>query len=290
MQQQPRSFRCFFATDLHGRIDRYEKLFSLIADERPRALFLGGDLLPRASYYARHEEEYADFVQDYLIPGFQRLRELMAESYPAVFLILGNDDPKSDEPSFMDSAGAWQYLHARKATLGSFQLYGYACVPPTPFLLKDWERYDLSRYVDPGCISPEEGRRTVPADAEDVKWGTIQQDLAKLVNGDALDRAIFLLHTPPYDTPLDRAALDGRSYDHVPLDVHIGSIAVRRFIELRQPLLTLHGHVHESARLTGEWKTQIGCTVCINGAHDGPELAIVRFDPETPAEAVRELI
>ena len=78
--------------------------------------------------------------------------------------------------------------------------------------------------------------------------------------------------------------------DHVPLDVHVGSIAVRRFIEAKQPLLTLHGHVHESTRLTGEWMTQIGRTTCINGAHDGPELALVRFDPAAPAAATRELL
>ena len=116
------------------------------------------------------------------------------------------------------------------------------------------------------------------------------RDLAALVNDDRMERAIFLFHTPPYDTPLDRAALDGKKYEHVPLDVHVGSIAVKRFIEQRQPLLTLHGHVHESARLTGEWKTRIGRTVCINAAHDGPELALVRFDPEFPDKASRELI
>ena len=32
--------------------------------------------------------------------------------------------------------------------------------------------------------------------------------------------------------------------DYAPLDVHVGSIAVRRFIESRAPYLTLHGHVH----------------------------------------------
>jgi Icc-related predicted phosphoesterase len=52
----------------------------------------------------------------------------------------------------------------------------------------------------------------------------------------------------------------------------------------------LHGHVHEAARLTGEWKIQIGTTVCINAAHDGPELALVRFDLESPQCATRELL
>jgi Icc-related predicted phosphoesterase len=99
-----------------------------------------------------------------------------------------------------------------------------------------------------------------------------------------------LFHTPPYDTPLDRAALDGKSIDGVPLDVHVGSIAVRRFIDERQPLATVHGHIHESSRLTGEWKTCIGATVSINGAHDGAELALVRLDPEHPDQATRELL
>jgi Icc-related predicted phosphoesterase len=284
---------CFFATDLHGHVERYEKLFALIASERPAAVFLGGDLLPRSLYYARQPgQERGDFVGDCLIASLKRLQEDLGEQYPVVLLILGNDDPRSEEPAFLEGAarGLWQYVHARKTVVAGFQIYGYACVPPTPFHLKDWERYDVSRYVDPGCISPEEGRRSVPVDENDVKWGTIANDLAALANDDAMERAIFLIHTPPYNTPLDRAALDGRKYEHVPLDVHIGSIAVRRFIEQRQPLLTLHGHVHESTRLTGEWKTSIGHTICINAAHDGTELALVRFDPDTPGGASRELI
>ena len=79
--------------------------------------------------------------------------------------------------------------------------------------------------------------------------------------------------------------------DHAPLDVHVGSIAIRRFIEARQPLVTLHGHVHESARLTGAWQDRIGRTVCLSAAHDGPELALVRFDLEQPeAGAPGELL
>jgi len=70
----------------------------------------------------------------------------------------------------------------------------------------------------------------------------------------------------------------------------VGSIAVRRFIEARQPLLTLHGHIHESARLTGSWRDVIGRTHLFSAAHDGPELALVRFDLEHLDEASRVLI
>ena len=62
------------------------------------------------------------------------------------------------------------------------------------------------------------------------------------------------------------------------------------FIEERQPLLTLHGHVHESASLTGVWREHLGRTLAMSAAHDGPELALVRFDLEDPETAARDLI
>ena len=283
--------RCLFATDLHGHIDRYNKLFAAMVGERPEAVFLGGDLFPHSSF-TTIRSGHRDFVREYLVPSFRKTQEAMGVDYPDIFLILGNDDPRCQEHDFITASegGAWHYVHARKLTWRSYPIYGYACVPPTPFSLKDWERYDVSRYVPPGSVSPEEGLRSVPAEESEVKWSTIQKDLAALVGEDSLDRAVFLFHTPPCDTPLDRAALDDKIYEHVRLDVHVGSIAVQRFIEERQPLLTLHGHVHESARLTGEWKTRIGRTVSINGAHDGPELALVRFDLESPGDATRELL
>ncbi len=282
---------CFFATDLHGRTARYGKLFAAIAAERPAAVFLGGDLLPSGASPPA-EPHFHDFLHDYMIPEFARLRYSLGDAYPSVFLILGNDDPRYEEESFCADAAAelWQYIHQRKASLGDLAVYGYAYVPPTPFLLKDWERYDVSRYIPPACVSPEEGYRSLAIDEMDIRWGTIHKDLAALAGDASLDRAIFLFHTPPYDTPLDRAALDGKLFEHVELDVHVGSIAVRRFIEHRQPLLTLHGHIHESTRLTGDWKTTLGRTVCINAAHDGPELSLVRFDPESPAAATRDLL
>lgn len=284
---------CFFATDLHGHRDRYEKLIAAITRERPGVVFLGGDILPRSTFSLTPlDADQPDFLKDYLLPAFTKARQSLESQYPVIFLILGNDDPRWQEEQFQADwvRGLWHYAHGYKFTTNNFTVYGYACVPPTPFLLKDWECYDVSRYVPLGAVSPEEGCRSVVADESRVKWGTIQQDLVSLAGDEPLDRAVFLFHTPPYDTPLDRAALDGQTYEHVALDVHVGSIAVQRFIEQRKPLLTLHGHIHESTRLTGEWKIRLGRTVCINGAHDGPELALIRFDLESPWDATRELI
>ena len=74
--------------------------------------------------------------------------------------------------------------------------------------------------------------------------------------------AIFNIHVPPYKSQLDEApeldkdlrpVLAGNSMKPV------GSTALRAVIEKVQPLLGLHGHIHE-----GRGSSRIGKTLCIN--------------------------
>lgn len=74
--------------------------------------------------------------------------------------------------------------------------------------------------------------------------------------------AIFNIHVPPYKSGLDEApeldkdlrpVLAGNSM------IPVGSTALRAAIEKSQPLLSLHGHIHE-----GRGTTRIGKTLCIN--------------------------
>lgn len=79
--------------------------------------------------------------------------------------------------------------------------------------------------------------------------------------------AIFNFHCPPVDSGLDTCPkLDSSVYPPKPiLDggglvlFGAGSTSVRRAIEKYQPMLGLHGHIHESKNAT-----RIGKTVCIN--------------------------
>ena len=281
----------FFVSDLHGNLSRYQKLFQLILVEKPDVVLLGGDLLPAGFNYNLETPEQS-FIHSVLQDGFETLKGELNSAYPQVFIILGNDDPRIEETELMDgeTSGLWNYMHFRMMTCGDFTIYGYACVPPTPFALKDWERYDVSRFVDPGCIPPEEGWRSIPVAANEIRYATIQSDLDLLTDENDLSTAIFLFHAPPHRTLLDRVADDGKMIDNAPLDVYAGSIAIRRFIEKRQPLITLHGHIHESSRLTGSWCEKIGRTWAYSAAYDGDELALVRFDPARPDEAARALI
>jgi len=282
---------CLFVSDLHGGVDRYELLFKVMEDVQPSAVFLGGDLLP-SSLLLGPPGGTKDFLSGFLAPRFRAIKKRLGRHYPSIFAILGNDDARLQETACQALAdqGLWNYIQGRRVDLRGYQVYGYAYVPPTPFRLKDWERYDVSRYVPHGCVSPEEGSRSVEVVANIIKYSTIKDDIAQLTDDDSMTDAVFLFHAPPYQTALDRAALDGKTIEGVPLDLHVGSIAVRRFIESRQPLLTLHGHIHESARLTGMWKDRIGRTHMFTAAHDGPELAIVRFDLDNLDSAQRDLL
>jgi Icc-related predicted phosphoesterase len=284
---------CFFVSDLHGNENRYKNLFNKIAEEKPSAVFIGGDILPSGLFaFTSAFDEPEIFIEDVIGKNLQKLKENLKDSYPTIFLIMGNDDAKVYEPLLLnlEKKELIQYVHNKKVQFGNYSVYGYANVPPTPFGLKDWERYDVSRYVDPGCTPPEEGSFTVEVNKKHLQYETIQKDLVTLCGEEDLSKSIFLFHTPPYKTNLDRANLDGKFFEGVPLDVHVGSIAVERFINERQPLLTLHGHIHESTALTGKWKHRIGNTLAMNAAHNEKELSLIQFDPEDLKKASRELI
>lgn len=280
-------------SDLHGQIDRYEKLFHALVRERPDALFLGGDILP-SPYAARllgttfHE----DFIDTYLVKKLQGIKEMLGDSYPRIFVILGNDDARSEEPAVLraQEQGIWDYCHLRCLMWEGYTVTGYTFIPPSPFRLKDWERLDVTGYVRPGCIAPIEGACTVDIPEEDKTGATIEEDLKRLSCKGDMDKTIYLFHSPPHHCKLDRAALDGQRIDGILIDVHVGSVAIQRFISREQPLVTLHGHIHESTRLTGAWRDVFGRTQSFNASHDGPELSLVRFDPACPQNATRELI
>ena len=75
-------------------------------------------------------------------------------------------------------------------------------------------------------------------------------------------RSIFNLHDPPFSSHLDEAPeltkdLDLKGGGRITKSV--GSMAVRQAIEKCQPILGLHGHIHESKGVA-----KIGRTTCIN--------------------------
>jgi Icc-related predicted phosphoesterase len=86
-----------------------------------------------------------------------------------------------------------------------------------------------------------------------------------------MSRCIFNVHVPPFGTALDACPkLDGNLqvvYEMgLPVQVHAGCQTLIDVIKQHQPLLGLHGHVHE-----GRAKINIGNTICINPGSVYPE-------------------
>ena len=107
---------------------------------------------------------------------------------------------------------------------------------------------------------------------EDSLYAVINQQIEQLKD---IHNSIFNLHVPPYNSKLDEAPLldeqlrpvdGGRTY------VPVGSTAVRKAIETYQPLLGLHGHVHEA-----KGSTNIGRTLCINPGSNYIEGALAGY-------------
>ena len=272
-----------FVTDLHEKKKKYDNLFTYVTETKPDAVLIGGDLLPIKT----EENDISSFIKKYIISPIKKIKNDVK-----FFIILGNDDPRIYEELFIeaDKKKILHYMHEKTLAFSDVFITGYAYIPPTPFQLKDWERYDVSRFVDVGAISPEEGYFSFPLDMNKIKYGSIKKDLDDLVKNAPPNKTIFLFHSPPYDSFLDRAGLDGKMIDHTPLDVHIGSIAIKRFIEKYQPFITLHGHVHESSHLTGYWKQKFKETYSFSAAFTDEKLAVIKVDTNNPEDATRILL
>ncbi len=89
----------------------------------------------------------------------------------------------------------------------------------------------------------------------------LEKVVAKVKN---IETSVFCIHCPPYDSYLDYAPMVDKDLNIIviggkPREVPVGSHAVRKIIKKYQPLVGLHGHIHESPGYI-----KIGKTVCFN--------------------------
>lgn len=280
------SMHAICISDVHGNEVNFRKLCGYIRQYLPELVFIAGDILP--NYYVTDPEE---FIKDFLTPLLSGLKSELKDRFPAIYFIFGNDDPASALPFFDEPiiSSLMTYINMQVIENSAIEIGGYACIPPTPFLLKDWEKYDISRYVPRGGLTPEEGIRTVEIPMNIIKHTTIADDL-EILHGkfQNVRNSICLFHAPPYDTNLDK--MKGMDINGNLQTIGAGSIAIRRFIEKYKPAVTLHGHIHESAAISGSWQDRLGDTFCFSAGHDGEELALVSFDTSDPSAAERLLL
>jgi Icc-related predicted phosphoesterase len=298
--------RIFFATDLHGSEMCWRKFLNAAKFYDADVLICGGDMtgkaivpiveedghftvtrggqtqtvgsdqvgdvesqIRRKGYYPlrmsverlheldQHPTQRAETFQTVMLDGVQRWMEMardkLSGSGVRIFVCPGNDDEMEVDDvvrkSEMVQLGEGQMLE-----IDGFSMISTGWSNHTP-----WNTH---------------------REETEEQLGERIEAMAKQVTDPS--RAIFNLHCPPYKSGLDEApAIDadlkllhgGRALRPV------GSTAVRQAIEKHQPLLSLHGHIHES-----KGAVKLGKTLSINPGSSYEEGmlmgAIIQLDPK----------
>ena len=287
------TLRLFYASDVHGSDICWRKFLNAARHYDAQALVMGGDLTGKAlvpvvvgdgSYtawvigeerVARSADERLELERAIRMNGFYPLEmtatqhramreeaavreqlfaqamvdelarwmavaeERLGDSGVQVFVMPGNDDPwLVDE--VLESSAAIIACDDRVVAVGGYEMISCGYSNRTP--------WDSPRELDEADLY-----KRMSALAERLE---------------SPETAIFNLHVPPYDSGLDTAIELDRELRPVltagrPHEIPVGSSAVRQLIEEYQPMVALHGHIHESRGVT-----HIGRTVVINPGSD----------------------
>ncbi len=287
-----------YTADLHGNEGQYRKLVSRAIEISADSIIIGGDIAPKDFPFESFIEGQRLFLEQRLPELLSQLRDSLPDC--RVFLMLGNDDCASNlDVLRQGEPELYTLIHGKRVALTEdFDLVGYAYVPITPFGIKDWEKYDFSRvpsgmegpyrerklsnYRLEGFKSAQHGWKRFLFTPEIERKDSIQNDLEQeLYRADA-EKTVYVVHTPP----------SGTSLDQVMAGKHVGSMALRAFIEAEQPYLTLHGHIHETVDVSGEYTELVGKTLCAapGNYNTGEKLAVLEFDLYGPSEMRRILL
>lgn len=277
--------KVLFCTDIHGNNRSYAELFDRAVGFGVEAVVFGGDIAvlpPRKDPQAVSLQR--DWIEQFMAPAFRAFRR----DHPAIaiYTLFGNDDWVSnlDLLEALERDDACRLLHMKvHPFLDGFSIAGYSCVPITPFFMKDLDRLDYPGWepkVHPKrCCTSKDGKVTETPYDEIRRRPTIEDDLARLETMSDPARTVYVVHTPPADTALD-VIHNGD---------HIGSHALRAFLERHSPPLALHGHVHESPEMSGKMHDLVGRTFCVNPGDSLHELQAVLFDMKDPAGTLRRV-
>jgi Icc-related predicted phosphoesterase len=194
----------------------------------------------RVAALSEHEREawFAEVMRR-TFDGWLSLADERLDAATRCFVMPGNDDPDGVDRAIEDAAKV-EACDGRIVEFDGHTMLSIGYANETPF-------------DSPRELTEEELLRRICALADQVE---------------DMERCIFNLHVPPYDSSLDTAPqltadLEVVMSGSAPKLIAVGSTAVREAIERYQPLVSLHGHVHESPGAT-----RIGRTLCINPGSD----------------------
>jgi Icc-related predicted phosphoesterase len=294
-RRQNRSItRLFYAGDVHGSRLCWKKFVNAAAHYPADALIMGGDLTGKALVPIVREDDGSYRAQVIGEPRVARSAQELDEMQQAIStngmypLIVGPDEARllaedserrdrAFEEAMLEELRLWVKLADERLAGTDTRAYvipGNDDPWSVDEVLASGTQVDACdeavRMVGPHeMVSLGYSNRTPWKTPRELDEDEIYSRLRRLVDQlEAPERAIFNIHVPPWESSLDTAFEVDEELRYVtkggrPHEVATGSPAVRQVIEEAQPLLSLHGHIHESKGVT-----KIGRTVAINPGSD----------------------
>jgi uncharacterized protein len=291
-----KSTTIFYATDVHGSERTWRKFVNAAAFYHADVLVMGGDVMGKLtipiirSADGRHRATIHGRVETLETEDdVARARERIAalgfydtvmdeDAYRAT-----RDDPDAVDRLWRDLATARleRWIELAEERLGPSGIPCYVSGGNDDLLevMTALPSHGTRSFV--GCegrVVPLDGRHAMISlpYVNPTPWNTPreapEEELAQMIDESVgglpdLDHAIFNFHAPPVDSTLDTCPMLDATTDPPsqivrggqPVLYGAGSTAVRAALELHQPLLGLHGHIHES-----QAAARLGRTLCIN--------------------------
>jgi Icc-related predicted phosphoesterase len=288
--------RMFYATDIHGSERTYRKFINAGKFYDVNVIVMGGDitgklLIPiikgqNGHYRAMIQDRLEQFSTEEELKGLIDRLSLLGFYYKVMeedeYQVLSQDPEKVDQLFHQLARGRladWVELAETRLAGTGIRCFATGGNDDDPEVLTALDQVSAEAfiacegdvvYIDDDHTMVSVGFSTptpwdTPREMEDEELGEF---IEKMVAGvPDMSHTIFNFHDPPVDSTLDTCPmLDWNTDPPEPIMqagqqvmYGAGSRSVRNAIEKYQPMLGLHGHIHESQGVA-----TIGRTTCIN--------------------------
>lgn len=284
--------RILFISDLHGADVIFRKSLKAIERYGASVLILAGDLTSKdirpiikkteasflVNYGNKNELVSATEIKQleyemssmghYFFHCTESEFEILKEDKEKIFKIM--------DKKILERLESWTETITRQVDLTEKVVFitpGNDDILQIDELLKVYEKKGIQSNLSQPYKFPT-GNEMITLDySNPTPWDTpreaSEKELSKMIKGKVNklknpEKAIFNFHCPPFKTKIDLAPELDKNLKLVIVPgtdtrIHVGCRAVRESIEKYQPVLGLHGHIHESPGLD-----HIGKTVCLN--------------------------
>lgn len=283
--------RIFFATDVHGSERCFLKFTNSWKVFDVKVLILGGDITGKM-FVPIVEMPDGKYKTGYLgkemtLKNLDKVKELeknISDSgfYPYVTTkaevdILSSNKAKQDElitKLMKERLEKWMRIAEERLAGKGIKCYITGGNDDPAFIDKILSKSEVVEDPENKVVEIDKDHEMISSGLSNMTpWccprDVSEEELARKIKSMAskvknMNSCVFNFHCPPYDSGLDIAPKITKDLKFVTVGgknvmIPVGSTAVRSAIEKYQPLLGLHGHIHE-----GKGFAHIGKTLCLN--------------------------